>query len=363
MLPAYPDVERVVPVSERPRVEAALVRLEKQVGSEGRRIVGVRYISGRRRAFVFEIQTQGESITQSYFMKIGVRADDELVEYVRGEANNTYAVHSAMSDAGPFGVTEPIAFHEDLACFVLKGSVGERLDELIVSCSKGTRNTRQMQTTRQYCELAGRWLTEFQARVELPNIPERTTVEALLSRVERELVVLNLGAANRFSEKQCHTLRNTMISLLGAFVPNDFDTGARHNDFAPWNILCSAGEICVIDFADLTDGCKYFDAFQFVDAMHVLSNKLMVNSQVILTLKRDFIENCAVIQKASPAAEQYFRLLQKLIRVNAVLNNSNTQFPYSLKNRYLLNRYLHSIEQDLLTISQNSFSDVGVQRA
>lgn len=359
MLPGYPDVERVVPVSERPRIEAALARLAQQLRPEGRRIDGIRYISGRRRAFVFEIRTHTNSLAQSYYMKIGVRADDEIVKYVSGEARNTYAVYRVMGGRGRFGVTEPIAFHEDLACFVLKGSSGQRLDELIVSCSRGARNEQQIYAAQEYCGLAAGWLNEFQTRVELPGSLKQTTAAALLSRVERELVVLNISTSNRFTEKQCRTLRDKATTLLGDFAPGDFDACVRHNDFAPWNVLCSDGDICVIDYADLTNGCAYFDAFQFVDAMHVLSNKLMVRSGTMLALKRHFIESCPVILKASPAADQYFRLLQKLIRVNAVINNSNTRFPYSLRNRYLLNRYLRSVDEDVHDVSERSLASVG----
>ncbi len=360
MLSNYPDVEQVVPTSERPRVEAALARLQRQLSAEDRRIVGVRYIAGRRRAFVFEVQTKLESEAQSYFMKIGVRADAELVEYVNGEARNTHAVYCAMNNSGPLGVTEPIAFFEDLVCLVLKGNAGQRLDALIVSSCRGIQNTERMETVQHYCELAADWLTEFQAKVDVPDSPTHTTVDALRARVERELVVLSASSENRFTEAQCRDFRGTADSLLADFLPGDLKTCARHNDFAPWNILCDAGQICVIDYADLKAGCAYFDAYQFIDAMHVLSNKLTVLSPRVLALKRHFIEHCAAIQRTSPAVDQYFRLLQKLIRVNAVLNNSTVRFPYSLRNRYLLNRYLRSINDDLQIIPQDLSARTGL---
>lgn len=352
ILSNYPEVERVVTLLERPRVEAALARVQQQFAADDRHIIGARYITGRRRAFVFEIQTRSGLDCQSYFMKIAVRADDEVIEYVNGEANNTYIVQHAMNNRVTLGVAEPIAFYEDLACLVLKGNPGQRLDELIVSCCRGARNSNQMKAVQQYCELAADWLTEFQAKVEIPDSAKRTTVDALRARVERELIVLNLASENRITERQCRALRDTVDSLLADFAPGDFETSARHNDFAPWNVLCNDGEVCVIDYADLKEGCAYFDAYQFVDAMHVLSHKLTVISSRVLLLKQHFIEHCAAIQRAPPAVDRYFRLLQKLIRVNAVFNNSSVRFPYSLRNKYLLNRYLRSIDNDVRVISQ-----------
>lgn len=329
-------------------MHAALGRLQRDLDDRSLTIEKVAYLTGRRRAYVFRVDTRSPSGSESFFLKFGVSADEEILEYVRGEATKTSDVHRAMSGSARFLTAEPAAYYEDLGCFVLRGARGTRLDALIMKSARLPADRAAFGAARQYCSLAAGWLSCFQERMSSTVSVHTTTIEALLARAEREVVVLNLSAPGEVSDARCRTLRNRFSDLLSHFEPDDFLVTARHNDFAPWNVLCAADSVCVIDFADLSEGCRYFDAYQFLDAMDVLSHKPLTRSASIAKLRDTFIHESSLVAAASGAASAYFDLLCRLIRTNAVLNNARTGFPFSLRNRRLLRRYLVELWDDAL---------------
>jgi hypothetical protein len=347
MLRNYPDVLRVVPGPEQARMAAALTRFEKVLREHSQRLRNVRYVTGRRRALVFKLQAESAEGLQSWFLKFGVRPDEEIMNYVKGEAANTLRVHEAMAGSEAFRVSRPAAIYEDLGCFVLFGHTGERLDRLVMAASGRRGGAAAFEEARLYCGLAAGWLAHFQRRVALYEERSRTSADALMARAERELVILSLSAPGRVSESLCKTMRERFAALVGGFQPDDYLMTVRHNDFAPWNVLCDDGYVCVIDFADLTEGSRYFDAYQFVDAMDVLGNRILSNKSTILQLKDTFAQACNVISTASPDASQYFEFLCKLIRINAVLNNSKSGIPNRLWNRQLLHKYMREIKEGI----------------
>lgn len=339
----YPDVRSIVPREEQPRMLAVLSRFEAVLGELGQQIGEITYVSGRRRAFVFEIRTKSADGPVSYFLKFGVRMDREILEYVNGEASRTYRVYEEMAGSDTFRVTEPIARYEDLAAFALRGDKGRRLDLLIKAAARRMARANDYEEARRYCSLAARWLTYFQDHVGQQDSDPRTSADAMLARAEREVVVLSLSAPGRVSGADCRAIRENFARLVDGLQPADLVAAARHNDFAPWNILCADESVCVIDYADLTEGCRYFDAYQFVDAMHVLSQKVFVSKPAVLRLQHEFLKDCEVVAHASKAADQYYTLLCKLIRINALLNNARTGVAVAVRNRRLLSRYLREV--------------------
>lgn len=325
---------------------AVLSRFEAVLGELGQQIEDIIYVSGRRRAFVFEIQAASADGPVSYFLKFGVRTDEEILEYVNGEASRTYRVYAEMAGSDTFRVTEPAARYEDLAAFVLRGSKGRRLDLLIRTAARRMARATDYEEARRYCSLAARWLTYFQDHVGLQRSCRRTSADAMLARAEREVVVLSLSAPGRVSGADCRAIREKFAELVAKLQPDDLIAKARHNDFAPWNILCADGSVCVIDYADLTEGGRYFDAYQFVDAMHVLSRKVFVSKPAVLRLMQEFLQDCEVVAQVSKAADQYYTLLCKMIRINALLNNARTGIPIALRNQRLLTGYLREIREE-----------------
>ena len=324
---------------ERPRMEAALGRFRKFLAAEGENLQAVRYLTGRRRALVFELRSAAENgRTASWFLKFGVSLDEGCVAYVNTEARNTLHVHRQMSESPDFLTSELAVQYEDLACFVLRSAPGRRLDRLVAEAARPGQPLSAAGEARRYCMLAGRWLAYFQEKVD-PERREPMTPERFLARVEREVVVVNEAAPPVLSEAECRMIRARAEELIRGFQPRDFRSSARHSDFAPWNVLCHEGRVCVIDYADLAQGSCYFDAWQFIDAMQVLGNRVLTRRSRVDLLKEAFARECGLVDEGSPAVAGYFSLLCKLIRMNAVLNNSRWAFPYSIRNRRLLDRY------------------------
>ena len=344
---AFSVALRKVAPRERPRMEAALLRFRGFLAAEGQDLRTARYLTGRRRALVFELRTaDGNGRTDSWFLKFGVSLDESCVDYVNTEARNTLHVHRQMKESPDFLTSELAVQYEDLACFVLRSFPGTRLDRLITEAARPRSPMSAAEEARQYCMLAGRWLSHFQEKVD-PGRHEPMTPERFLARIEREVIVVNEAAPPVLSEAECRAIRAKAWALIRTFQPRDFRTSARHSDFAPWNVLCHDGRVCVIDYADLAQGSCYFDAWQFIDSMQVLGNRVLTRRSRVDLLKEVFARECGLVGEGSPAVAEYFSLLCKLIRMNAVLNNSRWDFPYSIRNRRLLRRYAAELRREL----------------
>ena len=338
-----PAIRKRLSDSEYGRFTEALTRVGALGADSGVR--SARYVTGRHRAFVFEIVAEPSG--QIYFLKLAAEQYPDNFPYLAQEAKNTSRVFEALGRDNNLRSVEPIAYFSELHCLVIAGSPGERLDRIILQAGKRIGSRRAFSIAEEYCVLAAQWLAAFQKAVELPGTEEGLSRQTFVARAERELVSLNLGDPGRFGETFCRRVRTRLLTLLDSFQDADFVSKARHNDFAPWNMLCLDDGICVFDYADLKGGARCEDAQQFLDAMSVLSNRFPISKDKIRRLTEVFLDHCEPVRKTSDAASSYFSLLSKLVRAGAVLKNSSTSGVARLRHPFLLDRYERELRCEL----------------
>ena len=349
----FADVQRKIPQSQHSRMDAALDRFCRERSGKSADVDYVRFVTGRRRAFVFEVGIRIQRQQFRYFLKFAVNMSDRQVEYITSEAIKTQQVYDAMGSSGTFQSVQPAAYYEDLACLFLQGVEGRRLDLIILRAVRPAAGKNSYIDAERYSQLAARWLHDFHERMPLSGDKEYATDESVIARAEREIITLHLSDPVRFSGTTCRKLRDRFQAYLEHFQRGDFKLGMRHNDFAPWNIICFDGQVCVLDFADLATGAKCEDACQFEDAMHVLGNRIWSNTAKTLRLKNVFSSNCVAMSAVTAPASKYFRLLYLLTRTSAVINNTSGSLASKPRARFLLAKY----EKEIALVLSSGLAD------
>jgi hypothetical protein len=332
---------------QRDRLTASIRRLLQDIGAEDGDIVRLRYVSGWRRTLVFELELNDTVVDRIYYFKLSVNMLPHQLDYLLGESTKTEIVHKAMQDSAHYRSAKPLHYFTDLGCLVVLGAAGKRLDKIIIEGTARWPRKSSQDLAEQYCKGAALWLNEFEKRVTLDSNESVVDEDGLMARVEREIVTLHLSAPNVFDQSCCRKLRFAQQLRLDSFAPADYASGPRHNDFAPWNLLCRDGVITVIDFADLAFGPLVDDAFQFADAMEVLGNRPLASKHAVLRLRDAFIKESTAVSAASPSARLFFASLYRMIRINALLNNSKRGPGRTLRRKWLLRMYRKEIADDL----------------
>jgi len=238
-------------------------------------------------------------------------------ERIKYEFDYTEKIYDLLKSSDGFDSVQPVAYYESEAAFVMSEMKGERLDNLLVSSMRHlfkSDNTSLYQTMNN----SGRWLLEFQTKmpVEGERLLDFSTLE---SRVGQYIEKIAQLAPELISQAFERKLKFKTSSLLNEFDADDFIQTAKHNDFAPWNLMKGESGIIGFDYADCELDSKYYDVYHYTRALDTFKFKLVSNSQIIEECKQHFLDGYGLKLSASHPTRLYFNLFFSLERVHMLL--------------------------------------------
>ena len=165
---------------------------------------------------------------------------------------------------------------------------------------------------------AGEWLREFQ--MLMPK-GEQTffSAEQLQQRVEIYLEKVSHGDPEMISEKFAELIRSKTEETLTCFEENDFLMTAKHNDFAPWNLMQGESKMIGFDYADCEFDSTYYDVYHFTRAINTFKMKPFKRKRMLETCKDEFLKGFGKSIALDHPTRIYFNLFFSLERIQMLL--------------------------------------------
>ena len=217
---------------------------------------------------------------------------------------------------------EPIDYFEDEAAFAMHEMQGDRLDKLLIERMKPF-NSKSVTLLEESMNGAGKWLKEFQ--VAMPIVGNTHTNEKELEeRISTYLKKVSDETGTLLDSRLVTSLEKKAHNLVSEFSKRDFERKAKHNDYAPWNLMFHNHQIVGFDFADCEMDSKFYDLYYFNRALNSFKLKPIKKRSIIELSKQCFIDGYGSDSDVSTfgvehPTRQYFNLFFALERVQMLL--------------------------------------------
>ncbi len=299
-----------------PRLTTACERLNDRY-ADGRGHISYQYIGGYRRALVFRVDLKTDANCQQFFVKVGRDLSDSVRAFVEKEAARSQEMHEGFKPTSRLDVAQPASYDADIAVFSTHAISGQRLDlEIIESIRSG--DSKRMLVAHEYLVQCGEWLEDFQALT--PDDNKLIETDELMVSVSRQLDRLARTDSERFNKTFIDKVSDALLSCAQNMPLADRQQVLRHDDYAPWNVMCDKGKVIVFDFPNIQPGAKHYDRFYFRGALLTLGNKLRVSKREIQRLCQSFDESLPEASRPAAESVQYYALLFSLVRLGALVH-------------------------------------------
>jgi len=243
---------------------------------------------------------------------------------------------------------EPVAYYKQEAAFAMHEMQGERLDNILIARMRPF-NSKSVPLLEESMNGAGKWLREFQT--SMPVIGNSHTNEKELEeRISIYLKKVSDETGTLINSNLVTSLENKAHKLVSEFAEVDFERKAKHNDYAPWNLMFFDSQIVGFDFADCEMDSKFYDLYYFNRALNSFKLKPIKKLSLIEASKQCFIDGYGLDLAFDHPTRQYFNLFFALERVQMLLRarKRNTGFVGKLKTlsqKRHLNWYLKELNK------------------
>ena len=242
---------------------------------------------------------------------------------------------------------EPIDYYEEEAAFAMHEMQGERLDNILIDRMRPF-NSKPIKLLEESMSGAGLWLKEFQNAMPIEGETHTNRAE-LEERISIYLKKVADETGALIKPELVKALENKAHALITDFTESDFERRAKHNDYAPWNLMFHEKQIVGFDFADCEMDSKYYDIYYFNRALNSFKMKPIKKLALIELSKECFFDGYGNDIVVDHPTRQYFNLFFALERVQMLLRarKRNTGIVGKLKTisqRRHLNWYLKELK-------------------
>lgn len=337
-----------------PRIEAKFLSLLEEFHRDhleaGSQLQDIILYPGYFTTIVFKLIYQNNSATKVYYAKLAnmpIEWEEKSRERLMYEFQCTKGVHELFKDSDYCETVKPVAHFEDEAGFIMEEMVGKRLDELMVECM---RPFSSASTDKLYQGMrdTGRWIAEFQQK--MPGSEKKYFArEELEQRISRYLKTVADETDGTLPHHLIDKLETKTRLCLDDFSESDFEIVAKHNDYAPWNMMIGKKGIIAFDFADCEFDSKYYDVYHFTRALNSFKLKPLKRDKIIESSKDAFLQGYGLDLPLNHPTRIYFNIFFSIERIQMLLRarNRNSGLVGTLKNLYQkrhLKWYLKELE-------------------
>ncbi len=337
------------------RLESVVQKLLSKLHVSDKGICDIEQFSSYFVTHVYKLSLTIEDNKKNIYIKLAY-LPKEFEERQRGrikfEYDSTKQVYDLFLNIDYGTSVEPIDYFEDEAAFAMHEMQGDRLDNILIERMKPF-NSKTLSLLEESMNGAGKWLKKFQ--IAMPIIGNTHTNEnELEERISIYLKKVSDETGTLINSNLVASLENKAHKLVSEFSKNDFEIKAKHNDYAPWNLMFHNSQIVGFDFADCEMDSKFYDLYYFNRALNSFKLKPIKKLSMIKLSKQCFIEGYGCDSGVSELGvehptRQYFNLFFALERVQMLLRarKRNTGVIGRLKTisqKRHLNWYLKELE-------------------
>jgi hypothetical protein len=239
------------------------------------------------------------------------------LERIKYEYDYTAQIYDVFKDSDEFDSVEAVGYFEEEGAFVMAEMQGDRLDTLLLQSMK-ILSSNDFKSLYQSMRDTGQWLAEFQRRMP-HGVQTKFEPEQLVKRIDLYLDKVSKEAPSLISASFAEKIRKQTLRTLAEFDEQDFVMTAKHNDFAPWNIMQGDGCIIGFDYADCEFDSKYYDVYHFTRAINTFRMKPFKNKSMLEGCKDAFLEGYGKAIALDHPTRIYFNLFFSLERIQMLL--------------------------------------------
>lgn len=307
------------------RLDSVIHQLLNEFSVQEQSIVNIEQFSSYFVTHVYKLTILVKQNTKNVYIKLAYlrpEFEDRQRERIKFEFDSTKQVYDLFLDINYGTSVEPIAYFENEAAFAMHEMQGERLDNILIERMKPF-NSKSIYLLEKSMNGAGQWLKEFQA--SMPIIGNTHTNEKELEeRISIYLKKVSDETGNLINSDLVSALENKAHKLVSEFSQQDFEKKAKHNDYAPWNLMFHNNQIIGFDFADCEMDSKFYDLYYFNRALNSFKLKPIKKRSLIELSKQCFINGYGSDSDVNELGvehptRQYFNLFFALERVQMLL--------------------------------------------
>jgi len=145
------------------------------------------------------------------------------------------------------------------------------------------------------------------------------TAAQLEQRIEQYIEKVAIEKSDIVPPKLAEKLTTKTSETLQNFNSEDFIITAKHNDYAPWNLMQGENAIIGFDYADVEFDSRYYDVYHFTRAINTFKLKPIKKLSVIEECKSAFLEGYGLNIPLDHPTRIYFNIFFSLERVQMLL--------------------------------------------
>lgn len=292
----------------------------------GAEAVGFRVVSQveRETARVLKVAVVGAQASDTIYVKLfspkgqGPTAHDAMRARVIRDFEITSRVHASMVALSGHAVARPLACFPDRLAIVTVEAPGETLLELLERRAAWWPSAKTRGELGRTLSGVGGWLRAFQA-VETGD--RHFSLNDMRDYVDvrlRRLLATNPPALDPDARERILRYFDRTASVV---EPGDLREVLTHGDLAPSNVLISAGQVTVIDFAMVTPGSVFMDVARLYTQLEFLTAKPKFRPAVVRELQRSLLEGFDPALRADRPLLQLFLLQHLLCHMSNLARN------------------------------------------
>ncbi len=265
------------------------------------------------------------------FAYLPIEFEKRQRERIKYEYDCTVSIYNLFKSKDKFDSVKAVAFYEEESAFVMQEMQGERLDELLLSCMNPF-SFKSKDYLYQTMYSAGEWLKIFQQNMPVKGANEFTR-EVLEQRVLSYFDKVNALDNSIITPELKQRLIDKSQQAIASFSSADLKISAKHNDYAPWNLMADRSKIIGFDYADVEYDSTYYDVYHFTRALNSFKLKPIKNSKVIEACKQHFLNGYGLEIPLDHPTRVYFNIFFSLERLQMLLRakKRNSGFVGKLK--------------------------------
>ncbi|PHS17566.1 MAG: hypothetical protein COA86_09775 [Kangiella sp.] len=307
------------------RLDSVVYQILNEFSVKELDIVDIEQFSSYFVTHVYKLTLSLNSNNKNIYIKLAYLPPEHEVRQrgrIKFEYDSTKQVFDLFLDINYGTSVEPIAYFEEEAAFAMHEMQGDRLDNILIERMKPF-NSKSISLLEESMNGAGKWLKEFQA--SMPIIGNTHTNEKdLEERISVYLKKVSDETGKLIDSKLVTALENKAHMLVSNFSEKDFERKAKHNDYAPWNLMFHNQQIVGFDFADCEMDSKFYDLYYFNRALNSFKLKPIKKLSLIELSKQCFIDGYGSDSSVNDfdvehPTRQYFNLFFALERVQMLL--------------------------------------------
>ncbi len=238
-------------------------------------------------------------------------------ERIKYEYDCTVQIQNLFEQHADFGSVKAEDYFHQEAAFVMSEMPGERLDEMLVASMRpfSSYDNRKLYKTMYS---AGQWLSLFQKDMPVKG-------ETCFTRQQLEQRIADyLGKVDHLDSSIINpALRASLVKQTTHIVENiqakDLVISAKHNDYAPWNLMGLDTSVIGFDYADIEYDSIYYDVYHFTRALNSFKLKPIKKTKIIDACKRHFLQGYGLDIPLDHPTRIYFNIFFSLERLQMLL--------------------------------------------